>query len=707
MPPLLHTVPNEDEARAIESLKGDVRSLALLRVTATGLDKHILDANAGIRDLFQASGFHDYARQKKGAPYRVSRDATLVGASGDIETRVSVYRPETKGGDPRMWISGLDQFARSGDLLGLAVEAGTLRVFNLSQMLTPPPASATKADAVITKEVAEGPHLEAPLARDILRVLRASSRPLRAREIAWQLTSEDAQVTAREINAELYGHLSPYVRQTQGYTWTLAAEGEQPERGVGRPEDSAAGSNAATVATLFPRIAHHKGERARAALAQQPAQLSRAERDFIGDLLITDGRTLNELCPSIVHAADCEIETLQLRAGTARALREAGIASTRDLAGTTLRTLHAKVIRDRAATREAIWSVVGLARGEERSGQSDSRALTSRAQGEGEAAAQSAAQGEANRLSVLLDVLGPWADLVGDQPMTIRDLATMDPSRWPSDGGVSSAAEDLRRMPLAVPSVDRATEQRSRITNGVGQLLEELLKTEAGAVFAERQLALAPPTQQEVASRLAVSPARIGQLERRARHELQVLMTAERFLPVAWACHEVRWRLGAMFPVDELHDDPLGRLLLDEAHDHPAERRQLVLHLLGVSQVDQWVGSSHAPFPGNEAARARVADAQGVIGPIGTAADKVAALGIKRRFALQWLKSDPGIREIHGCFVRFDGSTVERATAVLSASVGPVHVDELAAIVAGPGEANVDKRIRQAFRIDDRGVVVR
>lgn len=127
-----HQPITEHEARAAAAHGGLVGAFALLRVTQTGLDKHIIDANRGVRAYLRASGFHEYEGQPLGDAGRVVRPAALVDAAGRRDTFVSLYRPKTKTGDPRLWISGLAELAAPHDLLALTVVEGELVVTNLS-----------------------------------------------------------------------------------------------------------------------------------------------------------------------------------------------------------------------------------------------------------------------------------------------------------------------------------------------------------------------------------------------------------------------------------------------------------------------------------------------------------------------------------------------------------------------------------------------
>lgn len=75
---------------------------ALLVPTATGLEKSIMDATEGLREYLLEAGYHDYSKQAQGTAAKVSRDVFFVGPSALERSTASLYRPETKSGDPRI-----------------------------------------------------------------------------------------------------------------------------------------------------------------------------------------------------------------------------------------------------------------------------------------------------------------------------------------------------------------------------------------------------------------------------------------------------------------------------------------------------------------------------------------------------------------------------------------------------------------------------
>jgi hypothetical protein len=103
--------------------------------TQTGLEKSILDAHESLRKFLKQSNYHDYAMQGQGGENKVLKKGFILNESGWVETSVSMYRPTTKTGDPRIWISGLNKFAKAWNLVTLFLFDGSLYVFNASDPL--------------------------------------------------------------------------------------------------------------------------------------------------------------------------------------------------------------------------------------------------------------------------------------------------------------------------------------------------------------------------------------------------------------------------------------------------------------------------------------------------------------------------------------------------------------------------------------------
>lgn len=103
-----------------------------LIITATGIDKSIMDAIAPLRDFFKFNHYHDYSTQTQGDIEK--KPAKLVTSSEIIDTQVSLYRPKTKQGDPRIWVYKLKPHVQPNDTLALILVDSLLYVFNISQI---------------------------------------------------------------------------------------------------------------------------------------------------------------------------------------------------------------------------------------------------------------------------------------------------------------------------------------------------------------------------------------------------------------------------------------------------------------------------------------------------------------------------------------------------------------------------------------------
>lgn len=118
---------------AIEILSRLRVSAGFLVPTATGLSKSIMDAHFSLRVFLKQEGVHDFSVQPKGPSAKRKFPAKLAMPRRLVPTSISLYRPETKSGDPRIWISGLKNFAQANDLLALVVQGGSIYVINMSK----------------------------------------------------------------------------------------------------------------------------------------------------------------------------------------------------------------------------------------------------------------------------------------------------------------------------------------------------------------------------------------------------------------------------------------------------------------------------------------------------------------------------------------------------------------------------------------------
>ena len=125
---------NRDPTDTLRIFKKHNLSPCFLVPTQTGLEKSIMDATNLIRQFLSDSKIHNYENQKQGIEHKVIKQAILIANDFITETRVSFYRPETKKGDPRIWIYGLKEKASNFDLLALLKGKNQLIIFNCSNL---------------------------------------------------------------------------------------------------------------------------------------------------------------------------------------------------------------------------------------------------------------------------------------------------------------------------------------------------------------------------------------------------------------------------------------------------------------------------------------------------------------------------------------------------------------------------------------------
>jgi hypothetical protein len=102
-----------------------------IRLTDTMLEKSIIDAGRGLRALLGQDGWVDFAVMPQGREYGIELELPVVSSHGTELRTVSFYRPPTKKGDPRFWISLLNRRAAAGDLLAMLFAGERLVAVNL------------------------------------------------------------------------------------------------------------------------------------------------------------------------------------------------------------------------------------------------------------------------------------------------------------------------------------------------------------------------------------------------------------------------------------------------------------------------------------------------------------------------------------------------------------------------------------------------
>ncbi len=123
----------ESELSKLEFLTTAGIEVSTLEPTSTGLEKSIFDATQPLRDFLLRSGVHDYQNQNQGPDYKVVLGSKIITSEEIVDSQTSLYRPNTKSGDPRIWFSGIKNYCSPSDILGIFYFDGKLWIFNLTK----------------------------------------------------------------------------------------------------------------------------------------------------------------------------------------------------------------------------------------------------------------------------------------------------------------------------------------------------------------------------------------------------------------------------------------------------------------------------------------------------------------------------------------------------------------------------------------------
>ena len=122
------------ESANLKAIETAVGEYAFLFPSRTGLEKSILDATEPLRALLRTAKVHDFSAQCHFKEYRVVLSGQVVANDGSHVVPISLYRPTTKEGDPRIWPSQLGQYAAAEDVVATAVVDKTITLFNLTRL---------------------------------------------------------------------------------------------------------------------------------------------------------------------------------------------------------------------------------------------------------------------------------------------------------------------------------------------------------------------------------------------------------------------------------------------------------------------------------------------------------------------------------------------------------------------------------------------
>jgi len=124
---------------------------SMFEPTITGLKKSILDATRPVRSHFESENFHFYDKQGQGDDFKEIKTAYFVTVNSVEPSRVSLYRPKSKKGDPRMWFRNLNGFAQPFDQIAIVVFNDELYLLNFSHIELESLAAESAAAAFITQ----------------------------------------------------------------------------------------------------------------------------------------------------------------------------------------------------------------------------------------------------------------------------------------------------------------------------------------------------------------------------------------------------------------------------------------------------------------------------------------------------------------------------------------------------------------------------
>lgn len=125
---------SKNEESKIEVLMEYSIAITLIEPTENGLKKSIMDATGTVRSYLKKNNLHDYQLQSQGPESKVMIDSIIYQEHSIIKSKASLYRPNTKNGDPRIWFRNLTKIAEPNDILGLIAFDGLIHVFNLTQL---------------------------------------------------------------------------------------------------------------------------------------------------------------------------------------------------------------------------------------------------------------------------------------------------------------------------------------------------------------------------------------------------------------------------------------------------------------------------------------------------------------------------------------------------------------------------------------------
>ena len=125
---------SEIEIDRIKILTENSVELCLIEPTETGLQKSIMDATGYVRNFLKSKKIHDFTLQNQGQESKIQITSKLITSSNLENSVASLYRPNTKNGDPRIWFKGLVNYSKANDVLGIIEFEEILYVLNITRI---------------------------------------------------------------------------------------------------------------------------------------------------------------------------------------------------------------------------------------------------------------------------------------------------------------------------------------------------------------------------------------------------------------------------------------------------------------------------------------------------------------------------------------------------------------------------------------------
>ena len=120
------------EQKNLDFINNKTIKSCVIIITDIGLKKSIMDATFAVRFFLKENNLHNYDKQVQGQDYKKSIHSYIFSNNIFNESSASLYRPQTKKGDPRIWFAGLKQFINSSCVIVLIEHNKEIYVFNIT-----------------------------------------------------------------------------------------------------------------------------------------------------------------------------------------------------------------------------------------------------------------------------------------------------------------------------------------------------------------------------------------------------------------------------------------------------------------------------------------------------------------------------------------------------------------------------------------------